>query len=38
MQGKIVSNRYYTQVGLPAEGGEVGSSFLIPNHKQEKII
>jgi hypothetical protein len=38
MQSKIVSSHYYTQVGLSAEGGEVGFSILIPSRKEEKII
>jgi hypothetical protein len=38
VQGKIVSSRYCTQVGLYAEGGEVGFQALIPVCKEEKII
>jgi hypothetical protein len=38
MQGKTVSSRYYTQVGLSGENGKVGFSFLIQSRKEEKII
>jgi hypothetical protein len=38
VQGKIVSSRYYKQVGLFAEDSEVGFPALIPNRKEEKII
>jgi hypothetical protein len=38
VQGKIVSSRYYTQVGLSAEGGELGFPALFQSRKEEKII
>jgi len=38
VQGKIVSRRYNTQVGLSAEDFEVGFLALIPSRKEEKII